>query len=267
MPPPHGDEPEGGEERGREGEEQHGADPAAIDRRRGPTGAARPPFRARVRGLGPGLGSGAWVPGLGRRGTCRAPGTFSYRETSIPPRPSGGARRLLTSHEPEPRAPRSGAGRAETRDESIVLARQGRHPLRHGPRSPDRGCARRHHQGDLLRDLRLGPPPHGRADAHHGERRRARPRVHGRGGGGRRRLHEVQKGDRIVVPFNINCGECRQCRLGNYSVCQRSNRNGAMAAASSATPRPACSATRTSPAAMPAARPSTCACPWRMSPR
>ena len=42
---------------------------------------------------------------------------------------------------------------------------------------------------------------------------------------------KFRKGDRIVVPFNINCGECRQCKLGNYSVCQRSNRNAAMAAA------------------------------------
>src|ERR1700742_631238 len=41
---------------------------------------------------------------------------------------------------------------------------------------------------------------------------------------------KFRKGDRIVVPFNINCGECRQCRMGNYSVCQRSNRNAAMAA-------------------------------------
>ena len=42
---------------------------------------------------------------------------------------------------------------------------------------------------------------------------------------------KVRKDDRIVVPFNINCGECRQCKLGNYSICQRSNRNAAMAAA------------------------------------
>jgi threonine dehydrogenase-like Zn-dependent dehydrogenase len=42
--------------------------------------------------------------------------------------------------------------------------------------------------------------------------------------------NKFRKGDRIVVPFNINCGECRQCQLGNYSVCQRSNRNAAMAA-------------------------------------
>src|ERR1700677_2806454 len=37
---------------------------------------------------------------------------------------------------------------------------------------------------------------------------------------------KFRKGERIVVPFNINCGECRQCKLGNYSVCQRSNRKG-----------------------------------------
>jgi threonine dehydrogenase-like Zn-dependent dehydrogenase len=32
-------------------------------------------------------------------------------------------------------------------------------------------------------------------------------------------------GDRIVVPFTIICGECDQCKRGNFSVCQRSNRN------------------------------------------
>jgi threonine dehydrogenase-like Zn-dependent dehydrogenase len=42
---------------------------------------------------------------------------------------------------------------------------------------------------------------------------------------------KFRKGDRIVVPFNINCGECRQCKLGNWSVCERSNRNATMAAA------------------------------------
>ena len=42
--------------------------------------------------------------------------------------------------------------------------------------------------------------------------------------------HKLKKGDRIVVPFNINCGECRQCKLGNWACCTRSNRNGAMAA-------------------------------------
>src|ERR1700712_5489496 len=42
--------------------------------------------------------------------------------------------------------------------------------------------------------------------------------------------HKLKKGQRIVVPFNINCGECRQCKMGNYSCCQRSNRNASMAA-------------------------------------
>jgi threonine dehydrogenase-like Zn-dependent dehydrogenase len=34
----------------------------------------------------------------------------------------------------------------------------------------------------------------------------------------------LKKGDRIVVPFTITCGECDQCRRGNFSVCERSNR-------------------------------------------
>ncbi len=36
---------------------------------------------------------------------------------------------------------------------------------------------------------------------------------------------KLKVGDRIVVPFTIFCGECDQCRCGNYSVCERSNRN------------------------------------------
>ncbi len=34
----------------------------------------------------------------------------------------------------------------------------------------------------------------------------------------------LKVGDRIVVPFTITCGECEQCRRGNFSVCERSNR-------------------------------------------
>jgi threonine dehydrogenase-like Zn-dependent dehydrogenase len=32
-------------------------------------------------------------------------------------------------------------------------------------------------------------------------------------------------GDRVVVPFTIFCGDCDQCKRGNFSVCERSNRN------------------------------------------
>ncbi|MBV9076624.1 MAG: glutathione-dependent formaldehyde dehydrogenase [Methylobacteriaceae bacterium] len=35
----------------------------------------------------------------------------------------------------------------------------------------------------------------------------------------------LKPGDRIVVPFTIICGQCDQCRRGNFSVCERSNRN------------------------------------------
>lgn len=37
--------------------------------------------------------------------------------------------------------------------------------------------------------------------------------------------HRLKVGDRVVVPFTICCGECEQCRRGNFSVCERSNRN------------------------------------------
>ena len=40
----------------------------------------------------------------------------------------------------------------------------------------------------------------------------------------------MQIGERIVVPFTIVCGECEQCRRGNYSLCEVSNRRGDLAA-------------------------------------
>lgn len=39
----------------------------------------------------------------------------------------------------------------------------------------------------------------------------------------------LKRGDRIVVPFTISCGTCFQCRRGNFSVCETSNRNKEMA--------------------------------------
>ncbi|TCR68265.1 alcohol dehydrogenase-like protein [Bosea sp. BK604] len=35
---------------------------------------------------------------------------------------------------------------------------------------------------------------------------------------------KLKKGDRVVVPFTIICGDCDQCKRGNFSVGERSNR-------------------------------------------
>lgn len=39
----------------------------------------------------------------------------------------------------------------------------------------------------------------------------------------------LKVGDRVVIPFTINCGECDQCRRGYFSVCERTNRNKSVA--------------------------------------
>jgi threonine dehydrogenase-like Zn-dependent dehydrogenase len=36
-------------------------------------------------------------------------------------------------------------------------------------------------------------------------------------------------GDRVVIPFTIICGECEQCKRGNFSVCETTNRNKGLA--------------------------------------
>jgi threonine dehydrogenase-like Zn-dependent dehydrogenase len=41
----------------------------------------------------------------------------------------------------------------------------------------------------------------------------------------------LKVGDRVVVPFQMICGECEQCLAGNYSVCQVTNRNADLAKA------------------------------------
>ena len=40
----------------------------------------------------------------------------------------------------------------------------------------------------------------------------------------------LKVGDRIVVPFTICCGACRQCKWGNWSCCERTNPNGKLQA-------------------------------------
>ena len=41
---------------------------------------------------------------------------------------------------------------------------------------------------------------------------------------------KLKVGDRVVVPFNISCGECFFCKKEMYSLCDRSNPNAEMAA-------------------------------------
>ena len=79
---------------------------------------------------------------------------------------------------------------------------------------------------------------------------------------------KLKKGDRVVVPFTISCGELLVLPEGS---CSRSatprTRTPRSPARRWASRRPACSATRTCSAASPAARPSTCACPSPTSAR
>lgn len=34
----------------------------------------------------------------------------------------------------------------------------------------------------------------------------------------------LRKGERVVIPFTIICGECEQCKRGNFSICETTNR-------------------------------------------
>ena len=36
-------------------------------------------------------------------------------------------------------------------------------------------------------------------------------------------VHEVQVGERVVVPFNVSCGHCWFCKNNMWSQCDRAN--------------------------------------------
>ncbi len=42
-------------------------------------------------------------------------------------------------------------------------------------------------------------------------------------------VSNLEKGDRVIVPFPISCGRCRYCRREEYSLCDNSNPNAWMA--------------------------------------
>ncbi|MCY8486523.1 glutathione-dependent formaldehyde dehydrogenase [Bacillus atrophaeus] len=43
-------------------------------------------------------------------------------------------------------------------------------------------------------------------------------------------VHKVKKGDRVIIPFNVSCGECFFCKNQLESQCDNSNTNGEMGA-------------------------------------
>ena len=43
-------------------------------------------------------------------------------------------------------------------------------------------------------------------------------------------VQEVKVGDKVVIPFNINCGRCWYCRHELWSQCDRSNPKGELGA-------------------------------------
>jgi threonine dehydrogenase-like Zn-dependent dehydrogenase len=57
--------------------------------------------------------------------------------------------------------------------------------------------------------------------------------------------HRLKRGDRIVVPFNINCGECRQCKMVTIRCASGPTATPRWRPSSSDTRRPVCSDIRT----------------------
>jgi len=43
--------------------------------------------------------------------------------------------------------------------------------------------------------------------------------------------YKIKEGDRVVIPFNISCGQCWFCTRGFWSQCDRSNPKGEVGAA------------------------------------
>src|SRR6185312_13506591 len=42
-------------------------------------------------------------------------------------------------------------------------------------------------------------------------------------------VRNLRRGDRVVIPSTIACGDCSYCRAGYYSQCDRANPNGPQA--------------------------------------
>ena len=62
-------------------------------------------------------------------------------------------------------------------------------------------------------------------------RQNIRSRIHGSNRRNRTRSARIQVGDRVVIPFNVNCGHCWFCRNNYWSQCDRVNSKANMGAA------------------------------------
>ena len=78
-------------------------------------------------------------------------------------------------------------------------------------------------------NLRFRSPHLWRLHPHHERRRCSGTRIHGRGRRGRQGSSQPPKGDRVVVPFAIACGQCFFCRHELWSLCDNTNPNAWMA--------------------------------------
>jgi len=78
---------------------------------------------------------------------------------------------------------------------------------------------------------------------------------------------ELKVGDRVVVPFTISCGECRMCKWGLYSCCERTNPAGKKEAEKVGYATAGCSAIPMRTEDFQAAKRNFCASLMRMSDR
>ena len=94
------------------------------------------------------------------------------------------------------------------------------------PDPADRASARRYRKSHDMRDLRLRPASLRRLRARHRcTATSSDMNSWAKSSRSAQRTGKLKVGDRVVVPFTICCGECEQCRRGNWSVCERTNRN------------------------------------------
>ena len=115
-----------------------------------------------------------------------------------------------------------------TRDARSLLGRKERCSRSDRSRSHDSQSSRCDHSHHGDGDLRIRSAPVQWPHSHHAGGRYPRPRVHGRSRRHGKGVGNLKKGDRVVVPFDIACGDCSPCKKGFYSACDNSNPNAPM---------------------------------------